>query len=457
MSNASMRNFDAAARERQRRIALDLDSPGNPGNAQAGYLGPSWDAFYGSLHDQADAAAAQGKNFHVDLSGIGSLADGSPSSIDAMTARQNAGNAYLGKLTDQTRLEAERFKQTQAQTEIAQAAAREASGQEQDRQAVDRALQTGGQPAQTIAGGHGMYTTVPSAVAPTLDEKRANVLKMLPGHLQTVFQQQWAKEDAAKVNTDLVKAKTEAEQAKTDAAGKPDEDVVQAVSAMKDGTVPPQLPGRASKDYTKTLAEAHRQGYDLATAATDWTATQKHIQTMNGAQQLRLNQAVNQLPELLDSVDGLASKWKAGKFPALNNLTLKAAKGGVLGPEAATIANQLDAQIADVTADLGNVYMGGNSPTDHALQLAGKSLSADWDEKVLHDMVTLAKQNVQIRQNSIKHTGVSGASAGNPYGNQPAASGGTVMLQPPGGGPPRAVPADQVDHYLKLGATKVGG
>ncbi len=196
-------------------------------------------------------------------------------------------------------------------------------------------------------------------------------------------------------------------------------DVKEFVAGMKDGTLPPQLPGRATKEYAAVMAEAHRQGYDLQAAVTDWNATQKHISTMNGAQQLRLNQAVNQLPELLDTVESLASKWKGGRFPILNKANLIAAKNGVYGSEVATVANQLDAQIADVTADLGNVYMGGNSPTDHALSLAAKSLSADWDAKVLRDMVALARKNVQTRQNSIRNTGVMGASSSNPYGQQP--------------------------------------
>lgn len=199
-------------------------------------------------------------------------------------------------------------------------------------------------------------------------------------------------------------------------------DVKETVAGMKDGSLPPILPGRATKEYLATLAEAHRQKYDLASAATDWAATQKHISTMNGTQQLRLNQSINSLPEMLDKVDSLAAQWKGGRFPLLNKANLAAAKQGVYGQDVASVANKLDAQIADVTADLGNVYMGGNSPTDHALGLAAKSLSGDWSEKVLHDMTDLARQNVQIRSNSIKHTGVAGASATNPYGNQPDTS-----------------------------------
>ena len=49
---------------------------------------------------------------------------------------------------------------------------------------------------------------------------------------------------------------------------------------------------------------------------------------MNGAQQLRLNQSINALPDMLDKVDALASKWQGGKFPILNKANLALAKGG---------------------------------------------------------------------------------------------------------------------------------
>lgn len=199
-----------------------------------------------------------------------------------------------------------------------------------------------------------------------------------------------------------------------------DRDVEDAVLGMMDGINPPLLPGRASKEYITTLAVAKRHGFDLAGAATDWMATQKHIATMNGAQQLRLNQSINALPEMLDSVEALSSQWNGGRFPILNRANLTAAKNGVYGQEVASVATRLEAQIADVTADLGNVYMGGNSPTDHALGLAGKSLGGDWSEKVLKDAIVLARNNVKIRSNSIRNTGVAGASADNPYAPPPA-------------------------------------
>jgi hypothetical protein len=180
-------------------------------------------------------------------------------------------------------------------------------------------------------------------------------------------------------------------------------------------------------------SELAKAGYNKSSAITDWRATQKHVATMNGAQQLRLTQSVNALPDLLDTVDFLAQKWKGGSFPILNKANLALAKNGVYGSDVASLANQLDTQIADVTADLGNVYMGGNSPTDHALQLAGKSLNSDWDAKVLRDMVALARSNVTIRANSIKNTGVAGASEANPYAPKAEAPAAGIRVTAPNG------------------------
>jgi hypothetical protein len=185
--------------------------------------------------------------------------------------------------------------------------------------------------------------------------------------------------------------------------------------AVMRGDLPPDISQYGRQVQGAVASELAARGYHLSTAQLDWKATQKHIASLNSTQQLRLNQAIGQLPDLLDSVDALASQWKAGRFPILNRANLAAAKGGAYGKDAASIATQLDAQIADVTGDLGAVYMGGNSPTDHSLDLAGKALRSDWDEKVLHDMVALARKNVVTRRNSINSTGVSGASANNPY------------------------------------------
>ncbi len=180
------------------------------------------------------------------------------------------------------------------------------------------------------------------------------------------------------------------------------DDVKLYADAIQSGNRPPTSQGL----YGNTLkvgAELQRRGYDLTTANMDWQATQKHFATLNGAQQTRMRQAVDNASHSLDVIDDLASQWKGGKFPLLNSGRLAAAKSGALGPDAQQIATQLDAQIADVTSELANVYMGGNSPTDHAMELAAKNLQTNWTEAQLHTLVAQQRKNLTIRQNSIRN------------------------------------------------------
>ena len=201
-------------------------------------------------------------------------------------------------------------------------------------------------------------------------------------------------------------------------------------AGIRDGSMPPDISQYGRPVQGAIATELQKNGFNLSLAQTDWKATQKHIASMNSTQQLKLNQSINALPDLFDSVDSLASQWHGGRFPILNKANLALAKGGAYGSDVASVARQLDTQIADTTSDLGVVYMGGNSPTDHALHLAATALAGDWDEKVLHDMVKLGKSNALIRSNSIKNTGVAGASADNPYGAQPAAAAAAAAPSP---------------------------
>jgi hypothetical protein len=165
----------------------------------------------------------------------------------------------------------------------------------------------------------------------------------------------------------------------------------------------------------------------------DYQAVQKHLTALNSNQQLRLTQSAKTAYDSLEIIDQLAAKWKGGNFPILNRANLILASQGANGPEAQSLANQLKGQISDLTFELGNVYMGGNTPTDQSLKLATKNLSADWSEKTLHDMINLSKRNLQIRLNSMKQVGAAGLSeAGQArYGgqNMPAQSAPQPMIK----------------------------
>lgn len=246
---------------------------------------------------------------------------------------------------------------------------------------------------------------------PTGAEARAAALDTTGREREAAAQKERAIDNArADTNTQraiAAQASTERHQRAMEAAasGQGTSDDAAAIGeAIMRGEQPPETTGlyRLAGPVKAHLA---KNGYDLSTANLDWKATQRHLTTLNGAQQTRLRQAIGTAAESLDVIENLSNQWKGGRFPLLNKANLALAKGGAFGKDAASIATQLEGQITDVTSELANAYMGGNSPTDHALQLAAKNLSADWDQKVLGDMIKLAKTNLQIRRNSIEQAG----------------------------------------------------
>lgn len=193
--------------------------------------------------------------------------------------------------------------------------------------------------------------------------------------------------------------------------------------AIVSGKQPPDTKGlyRFGGPVRAALA---RRGYDFTAASRDWQAVQRGIATLNGPQQTRLRQAVETAYNSLDVIDDLntrlAKALPRGRFPVLNKAALLAAKNGLAGKEAQSLATQLDAQLTDVVSELGNAYMGGNSPTDHALRLAAQNLSSNWSPEVLKAGTDLARKNLLIRRNSIYSTNpINPGVAPPPIGQQP--------------------------------------
>jgi hypothetical protein len=206
------------------------------------------------------------------------------------------------------------------------------------------------------------------------------------------------------------------------------------VDAMENGDQPPTTTG-LYKIGAAVRAEAARRGVPLARMETDWKATQKYMSTLNGPQQTRLRQDITTVSDSLDKVEGLYDEWKklapTSGYKVLNRGSLSAMKQ--LPGRAGAVAQALEAQIADTTAGLGTIYMGGNSPTDHSLELAGHSLSSDWNDETFTEALKQARANVKIRQNSITHSQPAGVSADSPYApktEKPPAASGEIQFTP---------------------------
>jgi hypothetical protein len=200
-------------------------------------------------------------------------------------------------------------------------------------------------------------------------------------------------------------------------------DVKSIADAIENGDQPPTLTG-LYRNAGPVRAELARRGVPVAKMEADWKATQRYLSTLNGPQQTRMRQAISTATDSLDKIEGLYKEWQklapTSGFKILNKAALTASKN--LPGRTGAVATALDAQIADVTSELGNIYMGGNSPTDHSLGLAAKNLSADWNEETFREALKQARENIRIRNNSIIHSAPVGMSGESNYFTPPAAA-----------------------------------
>ncbi len=172
------------------------------------------------------------------------------------------------------------------------------------------------------------------------------------------------------------------------------------------GTTSPEvlLSSRATAQGMALQAELEKMGVDANKLTREWTATKRAIGALNSNSQVRLAEVINKASESLDKVEELNKQWSDNAsrwgIKALNKAQLRLAQNGAYGPEAQSVAQRLDAQIADVTSELAQSIMGGNSPTDHAFELAKRNLSADWTQKTLTDSIQQARYNLNLAQNA---------------------------------------------------------
>jgi|SRR5579864_851934 len=183
---------------------------------------------------------------------------------------------------------------------------------------------------------------------------------------------------------------------------------------IEKGDMPPTIQGLRQQGAA-VEAQLARDGFDLRKAELDWKATQRFLATLNGPQQLRLRQAIDFTSDSLGIIDNLYAQWIQTDLPTgfkdYNRAALTAMKH--LPGNAGSIATRLDAQINDLTSELGTVYKGGNSSTDESLKLAGENLKGEWNAQTFHDALAQVKTNLQIRRNSIKHSAPEGLSESN--------------------------------------------
>jgi hypothetical protein len=167
---------------------------------------------------------------------------------------------------------------------------------------------------------------------------------------------------------------------------------------------PPSSTSLRTAANKQLMAYLAKQGYDLKKATLDWTATQAFVKASNSQSQVRMKQAENSveqsLPTLQDKVDKLVADGAVTGFKFVNKASIEAAANGAYGNEAAVDAQAVIGQLSLITDELGQTFMGGNSPTDAAFSLAKGVLASNFTPDQFKSQIDLIQQNLQYRKNS---------------------------------------------------------
>lgn len=236
------------------------------------------------------------------------------------------------------------------------------------------------------------------------------------------------------------------------AGGSGRDDAKSIAQAIIDGDQPPDLKGLYRMN-APVRAELQRQGYNFTKANEEWQATTKFLSAANGPQQLKIRQSIDNVDHTLGTVQELVQEWKAGQLGILNKTRMALAVSGALGEKAQSTATRMQSAINDSVSEMAGVYMGGNSPTDHAMDLAKSNLNANWSEKTMIDAIAQTRKFIGYRKNAINSSGPIGTD-GNRYNR---GGGGGGEASGPAVGDTKKFPNGNVGRFDGRGWVKVSG
>jgi len=189
----------------------------------------------------------------------------------------------------------------------------------------------------------------------------------------------------------------------------PDE-IKTTADGIINGNIPPDR--KYYRDTLRVDAELAKQGFSMAAANSEWKATQRFLSSMNSEKQVRLRQAISSTTEALDGLSQLNNELSRSELAPLNKAQL-AIRANMGDPLAVKYLGQINI----IRDELAQVFMGGNSPTDKALDLARETLDKNWSPKQLQAAIDNVKTNLKYRVNAINTADVqgTGGQAGNRY------------------------------------------
>lgn len=182
-----------------------------------------------------------------------------------------------------------------------------------------------------------------------------------------------------------------------------EEELASVVAGMKKGTQNPNLTAYSRNDRTRLGALAEKEGVNLNQLAGEYNATKKFLQTKNSIKQVQLRQGISSVQQSVKHLREINKEFKRTGWTPANKAELALAMTGT-NPTKRDIATKYMTQIKVLTDELGQVFMGGNSPTDRALKLAEEVFQSNFGFDQMNATLDTVDTNLQFRLNAMDST-----------------------------------------------------
>lgn len=199
------------------------------------------------------------------------------------------------------------------------------------------------------------------------------------------------------------------------------EDEINELAAMiYEGRRPPTVPGTTAGLRLDARIGKLYPGFNRRTAELDHRAMAAHLRTLNTGDMASTLVAADAAEAAVADLEEILTKWDAGMFAGVQ---LELAKRGLIGgPEAQQLAIDLESGVATVIQQLAQISSGGSTPTNRAIELAMKRLSAANSTNRIKTELKSLKTNLKYRTNAIRTaSAVLTDTAGQPPGAAPGA------------------------------------
>jgi lysozyme len=211
----------------------------------------------------------------------------------------------------------------------------------------------------------------------------------------------------------------------------------------------PMLPGLYGERRAAVQTYLHQQGFNLAKAQQEWTASMAYARAINNPQAVRFNQMGTSVLNSLATIKRVSRDLDQGGFKWANEADLaywataeQDSKRGILAREFMTAIGMIQGEIAQVES-------GGYAPQGHGWDVAKGLIQPGFSHKGMDAALDTIQQMLSYRINAVTqvHPQLPGG-ARSPYEwtgpgavqGYPAGAEGAPGAAPPGAAPPGAAP-----------------